>query len=577
MYSESQLELLNQLRLEGMYLPSGAFNASFSKKFKNSITPERKEWFDSIPGDSLSEKVYNLTKNSPMSTCKVCGGSVKFISPKEGYRTYCSSSCRAKGEMTNVANTNMLKYGAKAPAQNKEIQKKMQKTTQERYGVNNIFERTDLIKDAVMEKYGVENVMSLASIREDLRKSNIEKYGKEHTTAVPEFIAKRRETNLLRYGNASSLHGKDIATKISLQRKRDFYGTFFTDTKFTSKAIPLFFLEEYEGTIDSEKQAISYPWTCIRCNNDFTDYLAYNRGPRCPYCYPHDGTEGLVERELRTWLQDEFPNKKVIRGDRTLVRPQEIDIYFPEEKFAIEFNEIGWHCEKKTKGVRGEKYHLNKTKVLKEKGIELIHILDSEWIDSQEIVKSIIRARFGVFSSKLGARVCKVKKVSSSECRVFLDNNHIQGYAPASISYGLYHEEELVSLLCLGKNRFKKGTYEVVRFVSRINTQVMGGLSRLWKEARREIPEDATLISYVDLRLFHGKSNENLGLKYQYTNSPSFSYTNDYKTLYNRMAFQKGVLHKKLPIFDQNLTEWENMQANGYDRIWDCGTAVYST
>jgi hypothetical protein len=30
-------------------------------------------------------------------------------------------------------------------------------------------------------------------------------------------------------------------------------------------------------------------------------------------------------------------------------------------------------------------------------------------------------------------------------------------------------------------------------------------------------------------------------------------------------------LKEKLEKFDINLSEWQNMQINGYDRIWDCG------
>lgn len=33
--------------------------------------------------------------------------------------------------------------------------------------------------------------------------------------------------------------------------------------------------------------------------------------------------------------------------------------------------------------------------------------------------------------------------------------------------------------------------------------------------------------------------------------------------------------YNELPIFDINLTNWENMQLNGYDRIWDCGYIKY--
>jgi hypothetical protein len=132
-----------------------------------------------------------------------------------------------------------------------------------------------------------------------------------------------------------------------------------------------------------------------------------------------------------------------------------------------------------------------------------------------------------------------------------------------------------VAHLALGKNRFKPNTYEIVRYVSKINTQVQGGLSKLWQVAKNDLPGDAILISYVDLRYFEGASNTSLGLKFTYNNSPGFFYTKDYKTLHNRLEFQKHKLPQKLKIFDPNLTEWENMQLNGYDRIWDCGTAVF--
>ena len=37
------------------------------------------------------------------------------------------------------------------------------------------------------------------------------------------------------------------------------------------------------------------------------------------------------------------------------------------------------------------------------------------------------------------------------------------------------------------------------------------------------------------------------------------------------MPFQKKKLENLLENFDPNLTEWENMKNNGFDRIWDCG------
>ena len=104
---------------------------------------------------------------------------------------------------------------------------------------------------------------------------------------------------------------------------------------------------------------------------------------------------------------------------------------------------------------------------------------------------------------------------------------------------------------------------------------VQGGLSKLWKQVKEELPQGTTVISYVDKRIFLGKSNEQMGLKHQYDNKPQYYYTKNYKVLVNRMAFQKKRLAIILENFDPNLTEWENMQNNGYDRIWDCGNDVW--
>ena len=48
-----------------------------------------------------------------------------------------------------------------------------------------------------------------------------------------------------------------------------------------------------------------------------------------------------------------------------------------------------------------------------------------------------------------------------------------------------------------------------------------------------------------------------------------------YLQRYHRMGFQKHKLKNKLENFDPELSEWENMQVNGYDRIWDCGNMVF--
>jgi hypothetical protein len=48
-----------------------------------------------------------------------------------------------------------------------------------------------------------------------------------------------------------------------------------------------------------------------------------------------------------------------------------------------------------------------------------------------------------------------------------------------------------------------------------------------------------------------------------------------YAERFYRFNFRKNVLNEKLEKFNNKLTEWENMQLNNYDRIWDCGSLKY--
>jgi hypothetical protein len=43
----------------------------------------------------------------------------------------------------------------------------------------------------------------------------------------------------------------------------------------------------------------------------------------------------------------------------------------------------------------------------------------------------------------------------------------------------------------------------------------------------------------------------------------------------SRLKCQKHKLQNILETFDPSLTEWENLQLNDYDRIWDCGVLTY--
>jgi len=58
------------------------------------------------------------------------------------------------------------------------------------------------------------------------------------------------------------------------------------------------------------------------------------------------------------------------------------------------------------------------------------------------------------------------------------------------------------------------------------------------------------------------------------SSSPNYYYTKGLDRQ-SRQQFQKHKLQEKLEIFDSEFTEVENMRANGWDRIWDCGNSIF--
>ena len=428
--------LLEELKKLGMFRSNGLLNPAFPTFLKN-----RKEWLDIVNTEcptvgSTSEKLYLLSHNfTTKPTCMICGSSVKFISFKEGYREFCSNSCKAKGTSSKVAKTNLERYGVERPAQSAEIQAKIRKTTKERFGVDNIFQDKNYIRKKWEEKYGdkVHQVRSEAA-----QKAQITSFS-AHGNKPHE---KAKATNLIKYGNECSIYGPDIWQKVLKTKRQDFWSKLMSSERIT-KATPLFSQEEYISTVDTEGQVKYYKFQCNTCGSAFEDYLANGKYPRCPTCYP-PGSQGIIEKEIVAWLKEVLPNERIVENSRRIISPLELDIYLPDRNLAIELNEIYWHSE--IRGQRGTQYHFNKTSLCEAQNITLLHFWDSEWINKSDVVKSIIKNKLGICDRKVGARSCSIVQVSPADSRSFFEVNHIQGYAQGSMRYGLKDKDTSIRM-----------------------------------------------------------------------------------------------------------------------------------
>jgi hypothetical protein len=91
---------------------------------------------------------------------------------------------------------------------------KEKKPILKKYGVDNIFKRTDIIRNSMINKHGVPNPGLLNDHVDKIKKTNLEKYGTIWVAQTEEAKAARRETNLKKYGYEVPTKNKLISAKI---------------------------------------------------------------------------------------------------------------------------------------------------------------------------------------------------------------------------------------------------------------------------------------------------------------------------------------------------------------------------
>jgi hypothetical protein len=320
---------------------------------------------------------------------------------------------------------------------------------------------------------------------------------------------------------------------------------------------------EYNGTYE-------YVTITCRSHGDFkqraNDHL---NGHGCPIC---GNNVSLAEREISEYIRELGFN--TVEKDRSTLADKEIDILVPDANIGIEYDGLYWHSDE----FKDRNYHLNKTEQCMSVGIRLIHIFEDEWNDKKNIIKSIISNILGKTYIKIYARNCEVREVGQKEKKEFLNNNHIQGNINSKINFGLYFDNQLVSLMCFGKPRVNLGRrdseddeYELLRFCNKLYTTVVGGASKLFKHFVNAY--SPTLItSYCDRRWSIGNMYETLGFTLSHKSQPNYYYIqgNNRK---NRFKFRKSELIKE--GFDPNKSESDIMKERGIHRIYDCGTLVF--
>lgn len=291
-------------------------------------------------------------------------------------------------------------------------------------------------------------------------------------------------------------------------------------------------------------------------------------GNGCPNC-GHTVSKG--EKELSDFIKG--LGFDIVRNDRNLISPYEIDILVPELKIGIEYNGLRWHSEL----FESQKMMLEKTELCEKIQYRMIHIFEDEWFKNKDVVKSMLRHIFKKDERKIYARQCDIKDITPRTCGDFIEKNHLQGNAGASFHYGLFLKNELVAVMTFSKNRSnigrrnEEGAYELLRFCVKTGTSVIGGASKLLKHfVRTEHPKK--IITYADRRWSQGKLYDSLGFTFVRNSKPGYFYVVG-KKRENRFKYRKDRLVAE--GYDPSKSEHEIMMERGIYRIYDCGAMVF--
>jgi len=555
---------------------------------------------------TITERIYCLLNEIySRPKCETCGKTVKFHSLTEGYPKYCSNRCvgKSKNRIKKQQKTCLKKYGDISPLSKKsscynrvkegvikkygvdnvqkvkEIQEKRKQTCQERYGVSHPMQCHNIstkyastLKVSLLKKYGVDNVAKLPHIQTKISKTH-----KSEKTKV-----KIRQTLKKKYGldvcNVSQIPAVKKKIRITMAEK---YGGWknqehiknfekYNDSSFWNKEFVL-----SNRTLDVAGACQFFGVSDQTIKHHATEILRLNIN------LPRNSSK--IKQEIALFVKQLLGKQEVFCNTRKVIPPFEIDVYVPSKHLAIELDGVYWHSIGKYpwNNLANEYYEKNrlvrKFEKIKEKGLNLLNFRDIEWIHKQQICKSMIKSKLSLIDRKISARKCELVELSTDKTNSFLNQNHLQGSVPGGkIRLSLMSNNEIVCVATFGKWRFGKNSWELLRFSNKIDTVVVGGISKIIKHFLKSYKTNK-LISYANKRWSNGNVYRKIGFEFIRDTGLGYCYVHpSTKQLISRQTFQKHKLYSLLgDKFDKNKTEKQNMINAGYRVLYEPGNLLF--
>lgn len=303
-------------------------------------------------------------------------------------------------------------------------------------------------------------------------------------------------------------------------------------------------------------------WWCCANGHEWRATIKDRKRFGCPRCSHSISNQ---EDEISEFLTShEIPHE---RSTRQVIAPKELDIWIPDQNIAIEFNGLYWHSEDRV----GKWHHANKTTMCAEQGIALIHLWEDDWRDRREVVKRMLLHKLKRSNQpKIAARTTTVGNISGLRAKEFLEENHIQGAVSGTYYLGLVHDDNVIAVMVLRKER---NNLIVARYAT--SCIVVGGFQKLISYVEKRFIY-TQLIIFADRTVSQGALYERSGWKQESIIPPDYYYVVNGRRVH-KFAYRKNRFRSDTTlVYDPSLTEAELARLNHLPRIYDSGKIKYT-
>lgn len=423
------------------------------------------------PGKKWAEKLYNYLYGCPEHNCVVCGKPTNFRSFIEGYSQTCSPRCGWHYGIEKAQETIRDKYGVDNISQLDSIKQKKKQTMIDNYGSLDEAYKLKAQKSSTVYKRRYGSAEAKQRIKKAKEQTMIDNYG-SLDEAYNQRNEKSRQTKFERYADENYNNRSRAARTCT-----ELYGV---DNVF--KLPEVFQAGLTQRRLNNSYKIIGQKATGrailrnkLVLSSQDNNYMCQCPHPECEQCkektfvipIPLYHYRMHAGNELCTILNVPGKHLKDTRPE-TIVRGilDEIGIgYQTNVRDIINPLELDIYIPSKNIAIeingvfwhsdkfKEKRYHINKFTECNKKGIQLLTIWEDQLYNKPKAVRGLLLSKLGIYNNRVGARQCYIKEVSASAASQFENEYHLQGSTPSKYKLGLYYKDELVSLMTFGKAR----------------------------------------------------------------------------------------------------------------------------